>query len=108
MVGGESVVGTGRERDPSGKVQRVWTLIVSDSPALSILYDIGLRKDSAADCPTSLRCAAAWPGTKIAHGMVWCAVDVASSSSHYGMVWYGMVDVCDGYLAAEASGSSFG
>ena len=24
------------------------------------------------------------------------------------MVWYGMVDVCDGYLAAEASGSSFG
>ena len=22
------------------------------------------------------------------------------------MVWYGMVDVCDGYLAAEASGSS--
>ena len=22
--------------------------------------------------------------------------------------WYGMVDVCDGYLAAEASGSSFG
>ena len=26
----------------------------------------------------------------------------------YGMVWYGMVDVCDGYLAAEASGSSFG
>ena len=21
-----------------------------------------------------------------------------------GMVWYGMVDVCDGYLAAEASG----
>ena len=23
-------------------------------------------------------------------------------------VWYGMVDVCDGYLAAEASGSSFG
>ena len=25
-----------------------------------------------------------------------------------GMVWYGMVDVCDGYLAAEASGSSFG
>ena len=29
-------------------------------------------------------------------------------SSHDGMVWYGMVDVCDGYLAAEASGSSFG
>ena len=26
----------------------------------------------------------------------------------YGMVWYGMVDVCDGYLATEASGSSFG
>ena len=26
----------------------------------------------------------------------------------YGMVWYGMVDVCDGYLAAEAAGSSFG
>ena len=25
-----------------------------------------------------------------------------------GMVWCGMVDVCDGYLAAEASGSSFG
>ena len=25
-----------------------------------------------------------------------------------GMVWHGMVDVCDGYLAAEASGSSFG
>ena len=24
------------------------------------------------------------------------------------MVWYGMVDACDGYLAAEASGSSFG
>ena len=24
----------------------------------------------------------------------------------YGIVWYGMVDVCDGYLAAEASGSS--
>ena len=24
------------------------------------------------------------------------------------MVWHGMVDVCDGYLAAEASGSSFG
>ena len=23
-------------------------------------------------------------------------------------VWYGMVEVCDGYLAAEASGSSFG
>ena len=23
------------------------------------------------------------------------------------MSWYGMVDVCDGYLAAEASGSSF-
>ena len=23
-------------------------------------------------------------------------------------VWYGMVDACDGYLAAEASGSSFG
>ena len=22
--------------------------------------------------------------------------------------WYGMVDVCDGYLAAKASGSSFG
>ena len=26
---------------------------------------------------------------------------------HYGMVWYGMVDDCDGYLAAEASGSSY-
>ena len=26
----------------------------------------------------------------------------------YGMVWYGMVDVYDGYLAAEASRSSFG
>ena len=25
-----------------------------------------------------------------------------------GLVWYGMVDVCAGYLAAEASGSSFG
>ena len=25
-----------------------------------------------------------------------------------GMTWYGMVDVYDGYLAAEASGSSFG
>ena len=25
-----------------------------------------------------------------------------------GSVWYGMVDACDGYLAAEASGSSFG
>ena len=24
------------------------------------------------------------------------------------LVWYFMVDVCDGYLAAEASGSSFG
>ena len=24
------------------------------------------------------------------------------------LVWYGMVDACDGYLAAEASGSSFG
>ena len=24
-----------------------------------------------------------------------------------GMVWYGMVDACDGYLAAEASGSSY-
>ena len=24
------------------------------------------------------------------------------------MAWYGMVDVCDGCLAAEASGSSFG
>ena len=21
----------------------------------------------------------------------------------YGMVWYGIIDVCDGYLAAEAS-----
>ena len=26
----------------------------------------------------------------------------------HGMVWYGMADVYDGYLAAEASGSSFG
>ena len=25
-----------------------------------------------------------------------------------GMAWHGKVDVCDGYLAAEASGSSFG
>ena len=25
-----------------------------------------------------------------------------------GMAWHGMVDVCDGCLAAEASGSSFG
>ena len=24
------------------------------------------------------------------------------------MAWYGMVDVCDGYLAAEAPGPSFG
>ena len=36
------------------------------------------------------------------HGMVWYGM------VWYGMVWYGMVDVCDGYLAAEASGSSFG
>ena len=33
---------------------------------------------------------------------------VTISSSWYGMVWYGMVDVYDGYLAAEASVSSFG
>ena len=31
-----------------------------------------------------------------------------SPHSSIRMVWYGMVDVCDGYLAAEASGSSFG
>ena len=31
----------------------------------------------------------------------------AANSLHRG-AWYGMVDACDGYLAAEASGSSFG
>ena len=31
-----------------------------------------------------------------------------SEGRTHGMVWYGMVDACDGYLAAEASGSSFG
>ena len=34
--------------------------------------------------------------------------DTPGSHRGHGMVWYGMVDVCDGYLAAEASGSSFG
>ena len=33
---------------------------------------------------------------------------VRHSRVQQNMVWYGMVDVCDGYLAAEASGSSFG
>ena len=34
---------------------------------------------------------------------------VASIGSWFkSLVWYGMVDVYDGYLAAEASGSSFG
>ena len=44
--------------------------------------------------------------------MVWYGMvevcDTAAGTVWYGMVWYGMVDVCDGYLAAEASGSSFG
>ena len=37
-----------------------------------------------------------------------CVSTRASRRYGYGMVWYGMVDACDGYLAAEASGSSFG
>ena len=39
----------------------------------------------------------------------WVLADRHDLRPWYGMVvWYGMVDVCDGYLAAEASGSSFG
>ena len=38
--------------------------------------------------------------------MCWCLM--SNVLQHFVVVWYGMVDVCDGYLAAEASGSSFG
>ena len=37
-----------------------------------------------------------------------CKCMMYTCTATYGMVWYGMVDVCDGYLAAEASGSIFG
>ena len=32
----------------------------------------------------------------------------SGTADGHGMVWYGMADVCDGYLAAEAFRSSFG
>ena len=40
--------------------------------------------------------------------MKYLNIDCGTGTQVYGMVWYGMVDVYDGYLAAEASGSSFG
>ena len=52
---------------------------------------------SASPFPPAVAKTAAVATAALPPGMVW-----------YGMVWYGMVDVCDGYLAAEASGSSFG
>jgi len=44
-------------------------------------------------------------------GMWVVGVGAGGEVEEYGMVeyvWHGMVDVYDGYLAAEASGSSFG
>ena len=40
-------------------------------------------------------------------GMVWYGMANVQHLMER-LVWYGMVDVYDGYLAAEASGSSFG
>ena len=40
----------------------------------------------------------------MSYGMAWHVMYRRSPAPvWHGMVWYGMVDVCDGYLAAEAS-----
>ena len=48
-----------------------------------------------------------WVGLEVWYGMV-DVCDGCLAAEAFGsvkVVWYGMVDVCDGYLAAEASGA---
>ena len=50
-----------------------------------------------------------WPtGNHLSTHFVQFLLFCTCRRSRHGVVWHGMVDVCDGCLAAEASRSSFG